>query len=69
MLQDFTKNRLLCITSSYIIIHCIIIDLPQFIDVVVKLYLLEHVLHHRDQNALVPLIVVIRRWGVSAIRF
>ena len=55
--------------SSYIIIDSIIVDLPQFIDVVVQLYLLEYALHHGDQNALVTLIVVIRGRGVSAVCF
>ena len=37
----------------YIIINCIIVNLPELIDVVVQLYFLQHTVHHRDKNILV----------------
>ena len=38
---------------SYIIIKCVIIDLPELINVVVQLRFLQYALHHGDQNSLV----------------
>ena len=61
------SNSLLCITSSYIIIDGVIVDLSQFIHVEVQLYLFENTLHHGHENTLIPLVVVIRGWGVTPV--
>ena len=37
----------------YVIIKCVIVDLPELIHVVVQLCFLQYTLHHGDENSLV----------------
>ena len=42
------------IKSPHIIINCIIVDLSEFVDIVMQLQLLQNTIHHTHQNLLVP---------------
>ena len=46
---------------SYVIVKCIIINLPELINVVVQLCFLQYTLHHGDENSLVS--ERWERWG------